>query len=118
MKLLSWIRTWLSGLLFLAAIATGAWLFAQQTPSYRQMADLVRTHPAVAEQIGSVTDIKLPFFGWGIDWTDGQLNPSYNVTAIGSKGQAAIRSEFRDGKMHNAWMTTSSGIPVPLLVQQ
>ena len=106
MKLLSWIRTWLSGLLFLAAIATGAWLFAQQTPSYRQMADLVRTHPAVAEQIGSVTDIKLPFFGWGIDWTDGQLNPSYNATAIGSKGQAAARVWAR-----RACRVATQGVP-------
>ena len=81
MRLFSWIRTWLSGLLFLAAVATGAWLFAQQTPSYRQMADLVRTHPAVAEQIGSVTDIKLPFFGWGIDWTDSQLVPADTAAA-------------------------------------
>ena len=114
--MIAFLRKWISGVLALCALLVGAWWFFQQTASYRQVDALVRSHPAVASEVGKVTGIQLPFFGWGIDWTDTHLDPRYDVRVSGTEGSASVHVEFRGDAVSDAWMTTEGGDTVPLMV--
>lgn len=111
------IRRWVPGLLALAAIVVGAWWFMQQTASYRALDAMLRSHPAVAAEVGQVTAIKLPLFGYGLDWTDAKVDPRFDVRVVGSTGQIQAHADFRQGVITDAWMRTPDGGTVPLAVR-
>ena len=114
----SWIRKWLPGVIALVVLYYGGMWFVQQTPSYQALEEMLHKHPVVRDEIGQVISIKLPLSGVGVDWTDAQLNPNYDVQVLGSEGEAVVHAEFRAGKMTEAWMNPASGVSVPLIVRK
>ena len=107
--MLDWLKKWITGAIALCALAALAWWFMQQTSSYQTLEATIRSHPAVSAQLGRVTQVKLPFFGYGFDWTDAKVNPKFSVHVIGARGEATVHAEFQSGRITNAWMATTGG---------
>lgn len=116
--MLSWIRNWLYAIAALGGFAVGAWWFVQQTSSYSTLDRMVRTHPVVSTEVGEVSSIQLPFFGYGLAVGDGRLDPNFNVRVIGSKGQASVHADFVDGAITDAHLVTAEGYTIPLLLRR
>ena len=116
--MLTWIRRWVYAIVLLGAFATAAWWFAQQTSSYRMLDTLIRRHPVVSVEVGKVSSIKLPFFGYGLDVTDGRVDPNFGVLVTGSKGEARVHADFVDGAITDAYLITADGHTIPLVIQR
>jgi hypothetical protein len=116
--MLNWIRRWLYVVATLGAFAIASWWFVQQTTSYRRLDTLLRHHPVVAGQVGEVSSIRLPFFGYGVDVTDARVDPNFNVRVTGSKGEAWVHAEFVDGAISDASLNTADGSTIPLVIQR
>ncbi|HSD17256.1 MAG TPA: hypothetical protein VLC71_08380 [Thermomonas sp.] len=116
--MLTWIRRWISALALLCLLIVGAWWAMQQTTSYARLEALIRQHPVVADEVGKVSSIRLPWFGYGLDVTDGRMDPNFRVQVIGSKGEATVRAEFIDGTIADAYLLTAGGHAIPLVLQR
>lgn len=116
--MLSWIRTWLYALAVLGALVVAAWWFVQQTSSYAALDTLLRKHPVVSGEVGKVSSIRLPLFGYGVSLGEGQLDPRFNVRVTGSKGEATVRADFADGALTDAYLITAKGSTIPLVVMR
>ena len=114
--MIAWLRRWISGALVFCVAVVGAWWFAQQTDSWRAVDALVRRHAAVRDEVGKVQAVRLPLFGWSIDWTDARIDPEYDVRVSGTEGVARVHVQFHGDAIADAWMITESGGTVPLLV--
>lgn len=114
--MLTWIRRWVYALALLGGFAVAAWWFAQQTTSYTTLESLIQRHPVVAQQVGKVSSIRLPFFGYGLDVTDGRVDPNFGVRVTGSKGEASVRADFVDGAISDAYLITPDGHTIPLVI--
>lgn len=114
--MLSWIRTWLYALAVLGALIVAAWWFVQQTSSYATLDTLLRKHPVVSGEVGKVSSIRLPFFGYGVDVGDGRLDLNFNVRVTGSKGEATVHADFVDGATTDAYLITAEGSTIPLVI--
>jgi hypothetical protein len=114
--MLTWIRRWVYAIAVLGAFVVAAWWFVQQTSSYNALASLIRRHPVVAGQVGKVSSIRLPLFGYGLDVTDGRIDPDFGVRVSGSKGEASVRAAFVDGAISDAYLVTPDGHTIPLVV--
>ena len=114
--MLSWIRRWLYALALLGAFATAAWWFVQQTSSYARLETLIQRHPVVADDVGAVSSIRLPFFGYGLDVTEGRIDLDFRVHVTGSKGKAGVHADFVDGAITDAHLLTDEGHTIPLVV--
>lgn len=114
--MLSWIRRWLYALALLGAFATAAWWFVQQTSSYARLETLIQRHPVVADDVGAVSSIRLPFFGYGLDVTDGRIDLDFRVHVTGSKGTAGVHADFVDGAITDAYLLTAEGQTIPLVI--
>ena len=116
--MLSWIRNWLYALAVLGGFIVAAWWFVQQTSSYAALDTLLRKHPVVSGEVGKVSWIRLPLFGYGLARGDGQLDPNFNVRVTGSRGEATVRAEFVDGTLTDAYLITAKGSTIPLVVMR
>jgi hypothetical protein len=116
--MMSWIRRWAWAIALLAAFATAAWWFVQQTSSYARLASLIQRHPVVADEVGKVSSIQLPFFGYGVEVGDGRLDLNFSVRVRGDKGHAAVHAEFADGAITDAYLLTADGSTIPLVLPQ
>ena len=116
--MLTWIRRWVYAIALLGAFAIAAWWFVQQTSSYARLDALIQRHPVVADEVGKVSSIELPFFGYGLDVADGRLDPNFNVHVTGSKGKAAVHADFVDGAITDAYLLTAEGHTIPLVLQR
>ena len=114
--MLTWIRRWLSALALLGLLVVAAWWAMQQTTSYAQLETLIQRHPVVADEVGKVSSIRLPFFGYGLDVTDGRVDLNFSVHVTGSKGKAGIHADFVDGAITDAHLLTEEGHTIPLVV--
>jgi len=112
----TWIRRWVYAIALLGAFAIVAWWFVQQTSSFTRLETLIQRHPVVAAKVGKVSSIRLPFFGYGLDVTDGRVDLNFNVHVTGSKGTAGIHADFVDGAITNACLLTDQGHRIPLVV--
>lgn len=115
--MLTWIRRWVYAIALLGAFATAAWWFVQQTSSYARLEALVRQHPVVVDEVGKVSSIRLPFFGYGLDVTDGRIDLDFSVHVSGTKGTAGIHADFVGGAISDAYLVTAGGQTIPLVVQ-
>ncbi|MEF9976954.1 MAG: hypothetical protein RR969_11370 [Thermomonas sp.] len=114
--LMTWIRRWLSALAVLGLLVVGAWWAMQQTSSYARLETLIQRHPVVADEVGEVSSIRMPFFGYGVDVTDGRMDPNFRVRIIGSKGEGLVRADFVDGTITDAILITPTGNTIPLVI--
>ena len=114
--MLTWIRRWLYALALLGAFATGAWWFVQQTSSYARLDTVIQRHAVVAVAVGEVSSIQLPFFGYGLDVTDGRVDLDFSVHVTGSKGKAGVHADFVDGAISDAYLLTAEGQTIPLVI--
>lgn len=114
--MLTWIRRWVYAIAVLGAFAVAAWWFAQQTTSYRRLEALIQHHPVVAGEVGKVSSIRLPFFGYGLDVTDGRVDPNFGVRVTGNKGEAAVQADFVNGAIADAYLVTADGHTIPLVI--
>lgn len=101
----------------LGAFVVAARWFVQQTSSYARLETLVRRHPVVADEVGKVSSIRLPFFGYGLDVTDGRIDLDFSVHVSGSKGNAGVHADFVGGAITDAYLLTAEGQTIPLVVQ-
>lgn len=115
--MMKWLGKWLSGAVVLAIAIVGAWWFVQQTASWQALDAMIRGHPAVGEEVGKVESVKLPLFGWSLDWANAKVNPEFDVRVAGTQGEARVHAVFRDGAATDAWMVAADGTQVPLLVK-
>ena len=113
----SWIRRWVYAIALLGAFATGAWWFVQQTSSYARLETLIQRHAVVADAVGEVSSIRLPFFGYGLDVTDGRVDLDFSVHVTGSKGKAGVHADFVDGAVSDTYLLTAQGQTIPLVIQ-
>ena len=114
--MLTWIRRWLSALALLGLLVVAAWWAMQQTTSYAQLETLIQRHPVVADEVGTVSSIRLPFFGYGVAVMDGRMDPNFRVRVLGSKGEGEVRADFVDGAMTDAILITPAGNTIPLVI--
>ena len=114
--MLSWIRKWLYALALLGGLIIAAWWAMQQTSSYARLQALIHRHPVVADEVGKVSSIRLPFFGYGVDVTDGRMDPNFRVRGVGSKGEGVVRADFVDGAIADAILITPGGHAIPLVI--
>ena len=114
--MLSWIRKWVYAIAVLGGFAVAAWWFVQQTSSYSTLDAMLRKHPVVSGEVGKVSSIRLPFFGYGLDVTDGRVDPDFNVKVTGSKGEASAHAAFVDGAITDAYLITPEGHTIPLVI--
>lgn len=115
--MLTWIRRWVYAIALLGAFVTAAWWFVQQTSSYTRLETLIKRHPVVADEVGKVASIQLPFFGYGLDVTDGRVDLDFSVRVTGSKGRAGVHADFVDGAITDAYLLTAEGQTIPLVIQ-
>ena len=113
----SWIRRWLYAIALLGAFATAAWWFVQQTTSYTRLETLIRRHPVVAAEVGNVSAIRLPYFGYGLDVTDGRVDLDFSVHVTGSRGKAGVHADVVDGAISDGYLLTDEGQTIPLVIQ-
>ena len=116
--MLTWIRRWVYAIAVLGAFVTAAWWFVQQTSSYARLETLIQRHAVVAAEVGKVSSIQLPFFGYGLDVTDGRVDPNFSVHVTGSKGEASVHADFVDGAITDAYLLTAEGHTLPLVIQR
>lgn len=114
--MLIWIRRWVYAFVLLGGFILAAWWFVQQTSSYARLEALVRKHPVVTGEVGEVASIRLPLFGYGLDVTDGRVDPDFNIRVSGDKGDATVRATFVDGAITDAHLVTAEGHTIPLVV--
>ena len=114
--MLTWIRRWVYAIALLGAFATTAWWFVQQTSSYSRLETLIQRHSVVADEVGKVSSIRLPFFGYGLDVTDGRVDLNFSVHVTGSKGKAGVHAAFVDGAITDAYLLTAEGQTIPLVI--
>ena len=103
-------------LALLGLLIVGAWWAMRQTASYARLEAMIRQHPVVADEVGEVSSIRLPLFGYGVDVTDGRMDPDFRVLVAGRKGEASVRADFVDGAIVDATLTTAEGHTIPLVV--
>lgn len=115
--MLTWIRRWLYAIALLGAFVFAAWWFVQQTSSYARLEALIQRHPVVAEEVGKVSSIQLPFFGYGMDVTAGRVDLDFSVRVSGSKGKGGVHADFVDGAITDAYLLTAEGQTIPLVIQ-
>ena len=115
--MLTWIRRWVYAIALLVAFAIAAWWFVQQTSSYARLEALIRQHPVVASEVGKVSSIDLPLFGYGLDVADGRVDLDFSVRVSGSKGTGGVHADFADGSITDAYLLTDEGQAIPLLIQ-
>jgi hypothetical protein len=65
-----------------------------------------------------VSSVRLPLFGYGLALGDGQLDLSFNARVTGSRGEAAVRADFVDGTLVDAYLITAKGSTIPLVVMR
>jgi len=116
--MLTWIRASLYAIALLGASVAAAWSFVQQTTSYGRLDALIRRHPVVADEVGTVSSIRLPFFGYGLDVTDGRVDLDFSVHVTGSKGRAGVHADFVDGAVRNAYLLSDEGQTIPLVIDR
>ena len=114
--MLTWIRRWVYAIATLGAFVIAAWWFVQQTTSYATLETLIQRHPVVAGEVGNVSSIRLPLFGYGLDVTDGRVDPDFGVRVTGSKGEASVHADFVDCAITDAHLITRDGHTIPLVV--
>lgn len=114
--MLTWIRRWLYVIAVLGAFAIAAWWFVQQTSSYARLERLIQRHPVVADEVGKVASIRLPFFGYGLDVADGRVDLDFSAVVTGSKGKAGVHAAFVADAITDAYLITDDGHTIPLVV--
>lgn len=115
--MLTWIRRWLYAVALLGAFAVAAWWFVQQTSSYARLETLIRRHPVVADEVGKVSSIHLPFFGYGMDVTAGRVDLNFSVRVAGSTGEAGVHADFVEGAITDAYLLSADGQTIPMVIQ-
>ena len=70
----------------------------------------------MTDEVGAVSSIRLPFFGYGLDVTDGRIDLDFRVHVTGSKGKAGVHADFVDGAITDAYLLTAEGQTIPLVI--
>ena len=112
----NWIRRWVYTIATLGAFVLAAWWFVQQTSSYARLETLILRHAVVAGEVGRVSSVQLPIFGYGVDVTDGRVDLDFSVRVSGSKGKAGVHADFVDGAITDAYLLTAEGQTIPLVI--